>query len=162
MIKQIAQILLFISMVAWSLWFGGLIYEMVVVIPLWSSSLPQSVIEWNSRPQYVTNPTAFHAPVAVVTVLSSLLALMLGWKTNRRIWLAVSAICAVVVLGFTIIYFFPKNEVIFKNHFAGLSSEEISTIARSWITANWGRVILMALGFFAALRAYGANTSEKI
>lgn len=155
MTEKIAQIIIFISTVAWSLWFGGLIYEMVVVLPLWSSSLPQSVIEWNARPGYVTNPTAFHAPLAVTTVLSSLIALALGWRSKRRMWLVISAFCAVVVLGVTIVYFFPKNDVIFKNQIAGLSGDQISEIARSWITANWGRVVLMALGFFAALQAYG-------
>ncbi|MCA1622924.1 MAG: DUF1772 domain-containing protein [Acidobacteria bacterium] len=164
MTRKIAQILLWIAVVAWSLWFGGLMYEMVVILPLWSSSLPESVMEWNARPQFVVNPTRFFAPVAVTTVLSSLLGLILGWKSgNRRIWLFLSAICAIVTLAFTLIYFFPKNEVLFRNQFAGLSGEEVSIIARSWITANWVRVCIMAVGFFAALRAYNIDSemSEK-
>ncbi len=149
MIQKTAQILLFISTIAWSLWFGGLIYEMVVVLPLWSSSLPESVIEWNSRPQYLINPTRFHAPVAAVTVLSSLLALIFGWKTTgRRVWLFLSAICAAAVLAFTIIYFFPKNEVIFRNQFAGLSGEEISLIARSSDHCKLGQSYTDGAGFF--------------
>ena len=163
MIRKIAQILLWISVVAWSLWFGGLMYEMVVVLPLWSASLPESVIEWNNRPQYLINPTRFHAPVAVITVLSSLFGLIFGWKSvNRRVWLGLSAACAAAVLAFTIIYFFPKNEVIFRNQISGLSGEEIATIARSWTAANWGRVVLMAVGFFAALRVYNTKTPEKV
>lgn len=159
MTEKITQILLWISVVAWSLWFGGLMYEMVVVMPLWSASLPESVSEWNSRPKYVTNPTGFHAPIAVATVLSSLLALIFGWKSPKnRAWLGLSAACSALVLAFTIIYFFPKNEVIFRNQIAGLSGEEISTIARSWMTANWARVALMMLGFFAALRVFRTKT----
>ncbi len=164
MTRKITQILLWIAVVAWSLWIGGLMYEMVVILPLWSSSLPESVVEWNARPQFVVNPTRFFAPVAITTVLSSLLGLILGWKSgNRRVWLVLSAICAVVTLAFTLIYFFPKNEVLFRNQFAGLSGEEVSIIARSWITGNWVRVCIMAVGFFAALRVYNVDskTSEK-
>ena len=134
-------------------------YEMTVILPLWSSSLPESVIEWNSRPQFVVNPTRFFAPVAITTVLSSLLSLVLGWKLgNRRFWLVLSAVCAVVTLAFTLIYFFPKNEVLFRNQFAGLSGEEITGIAKAWIAGNWIRAGIMAVGFFAALQAYNIDS----
>jgi len=162
--QTITQILLWIAIVAWSLWFGGLMYEMVVILPLWSSSLPESVIEWNSRPQFIVNPTRFFAPVAVTTILSSLAGLISGWNlSNRRLWLILSAVCAMATLAFTIVYFFPKNEVLFRNQFAGLSGEEITAIANGWITANWIRVCIMAVGFFAALRVYNveSNTSEN-
>lgn len=153
MFTKTTQVLLWISIIAWSLWLGGLIYEMVVITPLWSGSLPQSVTEWNSRPMYMVNPTRFHAPLAAVTVLASLLAAIFGWKTSNRIYLVLSAVCAAGVLAFTIVYFFPKNDVIFRNQFVGLSGAEISLIASSWVTANWGRVVVMAIGFLAALRA---------
>jgi len=134
-------------------------YEMVVSMPLWSSSLPESVIEWNSRPQYVINPTRFFVPVALTTVLSSALGLIMGWKSgNSRFWLALSAICAIATLAFTLVYFFPKNDILFRNQFTGLSGEEITAIAKAWIAGNWVRVGIMATGFFAALRAYKVDS----
>ncbi len=163
--QYIAQILVWISVVAWSLWFGGLMYEMVVILPLWSALLPESVIEWNARPQYVINPTRFFAPVAVATVFSSLASLVFGWKSgNRRLWFVLSAVCAMATLAFTIIYFFPKNEVLFRNQTSGLSGAEISTIANAWISANWIRTGIMAVGFFSALRAMNTDfpTPEKV
>ncbi len=152
---HIAQALLWVSVLAWSLWFGGLIYEMVVILPLWNTSLPESVIEWNARPQYVINPTRFYLPVALTTILSSVAALIAGWgmPRSRRIWLVISAVCAITTLVFTIIYFFPKNEVLFRNQSSGLSGEEITVIAHGWVMANWLRVCIMAAGFFSALRA---------
>ncbi len=164
MTQKIGQILLWIAVVAWSLWFGGLMYEMVVITPLWSSALPESVIEWNARPQYLVIPTKFYAPVAITTILSSLLGLILVWKSsNRRLWLVLSTVCASLTLAFTLVYFFPKNEVLFHNNSAGLSGADITAIANAWLTANWIRVCVIAIGFFAALRVYngGRNTSEK-
>jgi hypothetical protein len=163
MMEKIIQILLWISVIAWSLWFGGLIYETVVIMPLWSASLPESVIEWNSRPNFIVNPSRFFVPVALTTVLSSLLALIFGWKlSNRRFWLVLSAVCAASALAFTLIYFFAKNDVLFRSQFAGLSGEEITAIGNAWIAGNWVRAGIMAIGFFAALRAYNAKTPERI
>lgn len=160
--KNVAlQILVWIAVVTWSLWFGGLMYEVVVITPLWSSSLPQSVLEWNSRPQYVVIPTKFFAPVAVATVLSSLMCVILGWKGGgRRLWSVVSFVCAAVTLGFTLIYFFPKNAVLFLQQTGNLSGEELTAIATAWLTGNWIRIVIMAVGFFAALKALSLPRSD--
>ncbi len=158
MTKKIGQILLWISVIAWSLWFGGLLYEVVVIMPLWSSALPESVLEWNSRPNFVLIPTPFFAPVAIATVLSSVLGTILAWKSsNRRFWLILSSLCAVSTLAFTFIYFFPKNEVLFFKQTAGLSGEEITAIANGWIRGNWIRLGIIAVGYFAALRVYNVD-----
>lgn len=163
MIQTFAKIMLWISVTAWSLWFGGLMYELFVITPLWSSSLPESAIEWNSRPKYMVIPTPFYVPIALATIFSSLLGMILSWKlNNRRLWLIMSTVCAIATLAFTIVYFVPKNEVLFHNKNAGLSGEEITAIGNAWIRANWIRVCIMAIGFFAALRAMTvAQASER-
>ncbi len=159
--QKIGQILLWISVVAWSLWFGGLMYELVVITPLWSFNLPESAIEWNSRSQYAIIPTKFYAPVAIVTISASLLGMILSWKSNSRWWLIISTVCAIVTLVFTLIYFFPKNEVLFHNHTAGLSGEEITAIGNAWVRGNWVRIGIMALGFFSALKAFEGSSKNK-
>ena len=157
MLQYITRILLLISVFGWSLWFGGLMYEMVVILPLWSSALPESVIEWNSRPQFIINPTKFYLPVALTCVLSSLGALIIAWKIGKNWhWHLISAASAITTLGFTLAFFFSKNEVLFRNQHAGLSGEEITAIANAWIAGNWIRVVIMAIGFFAALSALSA------
>jgi hypothetical protein len=158
----VARILLWIAVLAWSLWFGGLMYEIFVVMPLWSANLPQSAIEWNSRPNFMLIPTPFYAPIAVITILSSLLATILSWKAggNNRFWLTLSTVCAILTLGFTLVYFFPKNDVLFRNQNVGLSGEEITAIAHAWIQANWIRVGIMIVGFFGALKAFSAPKTD--
>ena len=136
-------------------------YEVFVIMPLWSANLPESVIEWNTRPQFIVNPTPFYAPVAVTTVLSSLLGMILGWKSsNRRLWLILSAVCAVATLAFTFIYFFPKNEILFHKQIAGLSGEEITAIGNAWVRGNWIRLGMMIVGFFAALKAFSLPKTD--
>lgn len=159
--KQIiAQILLWIAVAAWGFWLGGLIYEMVVMIPLWSANLPQSVIEFNSRPDYRLNPTRFYIPIVLTLILSSLLATILNWKSrNHRIWLILSTVCVITAFVFTIVYFFPKNVVLFQDQ-AGLSGEEITAIAHAWISANYIRLGIMILGFFAALKAFSQPKTD--
>lgn len=159
MMQKIGWIFLWISVIAWALWFGALMYEMNVVTPLWSGNLPQSAVEWNSRPNFMLIPTPYYVPVALTTILSSLLAAILGWKTENRILLALSFICAIGTLAFTLTYFFPRNEVLFLNKNTGLSGEEITAIAKSWINANYIRVAIMAIGFFAALKAFRSGNN---
>ena len=155
--KTLGQIFLWIAVIAWSFWLGGLMYELFVVTPLWSANLPQSAVEWNSRPNFMLIPTPFYAPVAVTTILSSLLATILNWKSgNHRIWLILSTVCAIATLAFTIVYFFPKNEVLFHNQNTGLSGAEITAIANAWLNANYVRVMIMIVGFFAALKAFSS------
>lgn len=161
MLKNIAQILLWISVIAWSLWFGGLMYEMVVIFPLWSFALPKSIIQWNSRPQFVINPPRYFAPAALTCVLSSLGAFIAAWKVGKNwLWHLISAASAITALGFTLIYFFPKNEVLFRNQHSGLSGEEITATANAWIAGNWIRVVVLAIGFLAALSALSAAARQ--
>lgn len=161
MLQNIAQILLWISVIAWSLWFGALMYEIFVVMPLWSSSPPVSVVEWNARPQYIINPTKYYVPVALACILSAIGALITAWKIGKNwLWYALSAISAVVTLAFTLVYFFSRNEVIFRNQNAGLSGEEITWMADSWVAANWIRLAIMTVGFLAALNALSLSRRE--
>lgn len=158
----VARMLLWIAVAAWGFWLGGLIYEMVVMMPLWSANLPQSVIEWNSRPDFIINPTRFYLPVVITLILSSSLATVLNWKSGKhRIWLILSTVCVITAFVFTIVYFFPKNDVLFRNQSSGLSGEEITAIANAWIRANWIRVGIMIVGFFAALKAFSQKTSTE-
>ena len=158
----VARILLWIIVAAWGFWLGGLIYEMVVILPLWSANLPQSVLEWNSRPNFIVNPTRFYIPIVITLILSSLSATVLNWKSNNhRIWLIISSVCAITAFVFTIIYFFPKNDVLFRNQNTGLSSEEITAIANAWIQANQIRCGIMFVGFFAALKAFSQKSATE-
>jgi len=156
-----ARILLWIAVITWGFWLGGLIYEMIVIVPLWSANLPQSVIEWNSRPNFVMNPTKFYLPTVITLILSSSLGMILSWKSrNQRLWLILSTVCAIAAFVFTLIYFFPKNDVLFRNQNTGLSGEAIAEIAYAWIRGNWIRVGMMTVGFFAALKAFSLPKTD--
>jgi len=157
-----ARILIWIAVAAWGFWLGGLIYEIVVIIPLWSANLPNSVLEWNSRPNFVANPTRFYIPIVLTLILSSLLATILNWKSrNQRLWLILSTVCVITAFVFTLVYFFPKNDVLFRNQISGLSGEEITAIAHAWIQANYFRLGIMIVGFFAALKALSQQSSAE-
>ncbi len=159
--NKIGQIFLWITVVAWGFWLGGLIYEMVVIMPLWSANLPNSVIEWNARPNFIVNPTRFYIPTVLTLILGSLAATVLNWKSgNRRIWLILSTVCVITAFAFTVVYFFPKNDILFRNQSIGLSGAEISAIAYAWIWANWIRFGIMIIGFFAALKAFSLPKTD--
>jgi len=154
--QTFGKIALWISIATWALWLGGLMYETAVIVPIWSASLPESVLKWSTSSQPV-DPRDFFAPVAFGTVLFSAIAFALGWRTNRRSWLALSAVCAVVALGATFAYFVPRNNILFSNQASGLSGEDIAAAGQGWIVGNWFRLGIMAAGFCAALHALGLS-----
>ena len=162
MTRKIGQFFLWTAVIAWSFWLGGLLYEIIVITPLWSANLPNSVLEWNARPNFVVNPTRFYIPIVVTVILSSLLGMILSWKSgNGRLWLLLSTVCGIAAFVFTLVYFFPKNDVLFRNQNANLSGEEITAIAHAWLTANQIRAAIMAIGLFSALKAFKGKSTEN-
>lgn len=160
--SKLWRLVVILAIFAWGLWLGGLVYEMVNVIPLWGGNMPDSVIEWNARESYKLIPTKFYAPVAIATIVMSFLAMLLNLGNRMRLMLLlVSTICGALTLGFTLVYFFPMNHVLFHGHFEGLSPVEITALGRRWQNANWIRVIVMVIGFLTAILSFGIAENRK-
>lgn len=151
---QITHVLLWISGVGMGFWFGGNLYESVVLSPNWSASPPASLIKLRQL-FHITNPTHFFIPMAPVTVLATVAALIVGWKRagNRRIWFILSSLCAVVGLAFTGIYFIPRNMILFTEAMDVLTDSEVIAMANEWITASYIRLVILAIGYFSAIRS---------
>ena len=154
MLSLFSKISIWIWVISWGFWLGAMVYEFVVIVPLWSSSMPSSIIEWNARPGYVVAPTRFFAPVAILTVISSVLAGSFSFRnTDLRLPTLTSAAVAIITLAFTAVYFFPKNEIIYKNNFGSLDGDAITALGRAWIIGCLIRVAIMIIGYGGSLLA---------
>ena len=81
---QALNVLLWYAVFAWATWLGGTLYQMLVVVPLWSASPPESVVSFFTGTDY--NRTVFHffgPPFMAARVLPLLLALALAWRLPR-------------------------------------------------------------------------------
>ena len=104
----IYTITLWLYAVMASLVFGATIYETLVVHPAWSRNPPESFAGFvvpASRMQIA----AFWIPIAPAYALSGLAALALAFRAGTQDGpLVLSSLCAVLVVGWTIVYFRPN------------------------------------------------------
>jgi hypothetical protein len=152
---RIAQVLLWLAVVGLSVWVGGTLYQMLVVVPLWSASPPESVRAFFLGTRYNETIWNFFGPPFMIARLAPLVgALLVGWHLRRhRNWLLVAAICMAFGVVFTLAYIYPINDVLFAQAGGDHSAEEIQSMARRWIIADRVRFGVGFIGFLALLRA---------
>jgi hypothetical protein len=142
---------------AWGVGVGAKLFDLLVVARAWSASPPESLKLMPYGPHYPVNPGQFFLPTPIVILVSSLGALIAGWKRpGHRIWLLSSAALFVALFVFTMIVFWPMNGTLYR---AGLaegsagSEADVVRLARRWLALDWLRLAVMTAGFISALRA---------
>lgn len=162
--EQTLNVLLWYSVFAWGTWLGGTLYQMLVVVPMWSSSPPESVHAFFLGTEY--NRTIFHffgPPFMVARVIPVLVALALAWHLpGHRQALGIAVSCLVITVVFTLIYIYPINAVLFAQAGGDLSAAEIADLVRNWIWADRLRFSVGVVAFFAMLRAFRLRLPQRI
>lgn len=151
----ITQLLLWYNVLSMSIWFGGTIYQMLVIVPLWSSSPPESVRAFFQGTEYMRTIRHFFGPPTMLARgLPLLLGLIAGWELRtHRFWLAVPVVCMIVGLVMTLAYIYPINDILFAKAGGDLAPEAVRKLARQWIIADRLRLAIMTIGFLSLLRA---------
>lgn len=149
--------LLWLSVLMLTTWVGGTLYQMLVVIPLWSASPPESVRAFFSGTDY--NRTIFNffgPPFMAARNLPLLLALLVGWHRPRHRYALLLAVVCFLVFGvaFTLAYVYPINEVLFQQAGGSSTPEEVRALVDRWIFADRLRFAVGLVGFFAVLWAF--------
>ena len=155
--ERLLRVFLWWAVLASAIWVGGTLYQMVVVVPLWSSSPPESVRSFFGGTRY--NETIwnfFGPPWMAARVVPILGALVTSWKwpPHRRLLLIVVA-CSVFVLVFTFAYVYPINSVLIAQAGGTASPDEIRSMVQRWILADRFRFGIGTLSFLVLLRAFG-------
>ena len=138
---------------------GGGIFEHVVLTPLWAGSPPESVTGW----PYGAIQGKFFRVASPVYYLCSL-ALIIGswWMPRRqRKWALVAGLSGIMVVLSTALFFIPILQKTQATRGAGLSGEEITRLVNQFVTWNYGRYVLMIVGWVAALRALSVPSSVE-
>ena len=79
------NLLLWYAIFAWGIWLGGTVYQMVVVVPMWSASPPESVRAFFQGTSY--NHTIFHffgPPFMAARLIPTIIALALAWHLPKH------------------------------------------------------------------------------
>jgi hypothetical protein len=154
--------LLWYSVFAWGTWFGGTLYQMLVIVPMWSASPPESVYSFFLGTDY--NRTILHffgPPFMVARVAPICISLALAWNLPRhRTALGIAVLCLVATIVFTVIYVYPINAVLFAHAGADLPGAEIAELVRNWIWADRLRFGVGVVAFVALLQAFRLPLGE--
>jgi hypothetical protein len=148
---------LWLSVIALSTWVGGTLYQMLVIVPLWSGSPPESVRTFFQTTDY--NRTIFHffgPPFIVARNVPLVAALITGWHLPRhRRALLIATLCFTVFGAlFTVFYVYPINALLFEQAGGSLSADQIRALATEWIFRDRVRFGIGLIGLVAVLHAF--------
>ena len=153
------RILLWYNVVSLAVWVGGTVYQMLVIVPLWSASPPESLRSFLQGTAFTTTIYNFFGPVTQLTRVPPVFILALvGWNQPQlRPWLLVCAGTMLVGLVMTRAYIYPMNELLAKAG-DGLSADAVRALVRKWIIADRVRFAIMSAGYLCLLRAFSLPT----
>ncbi|MFD0802556.1 anthrone oxygenase family protein, partial [Streptomonospora algeriensis] len=115
----------------------------------------------------VTGPADLFPPLGAATVVAAVAATALSWPDRDvRLWLGASLLT--LVLGeflFSMLYFWPRNDIMFEEGTAVHSTEFLRRTAVEFETGHWGRLamsgVTATLAFTGLLRLYRARATEE-
>src|SRR5512145_1322125 len=123
--QKLFTIFLWLSVINLSIWIGGTLFHMIVVLPLWSQQPPDSVREFFGGTRAYEYLLDFYGPRQMVIRISPvLIALGLGWKCKRhRAFLSITVLTIVIGLVLSVLVVFPINQAIMARAGEGTSPE---------------------------------------
>src|SRR5688500_4833004 len=111
--QKLFTIFIWLSVINLSIWVGGTLFHMIVVLPIWSQPLPGSVKDFFGGTRAYEYLLDFYGPKwMVIRILPVIISLLLAWYSKRhRILLLVTVL-------------------------EGSSAEEITQLVKRWILAD--------------------------
>ena len=144
------KIVLFASIIlASGLLFTNLFTSMIDA-KSWGCDIPNSVA---AAREYFKNvdPGDFFRIFSPINQALGVIALLLFWKTSPfiRLALGLALVCYVSAEGMTFIYFFPRNDIMFRD--ANLADIDLLKKTWSeWDSMNWVRTGILLIGVFSS------------
>ena len=108
-------------------------------------------------------PSDFFPPLGFLSCVTGAAALALAWpNATARRWLLVSLGCIVADGLVSIVFFWPRNDVMFVEGLAVHSAEVLRQAANEFVTLHWLRLALNIASAVAAFAAFTALYRTRI
>jgi hypothetical protein len=162
---RLMRFFLWMSVFGWGVGLGAKLFDLLVVAGAWSAAPPASfaLLPYGSR--FPVDPGDFFQPLSAVMVLGILGALISGWKTpvQLRFWLWLGVITFLIIWAITPTVFWPMIHQLYGTATGKIVASDAESIrlAQRWITWDWFRVALIAVGFIASVRAISFLAPSK-
>jgi hypothetical protein len=152
----VVTILLWYNVLSLGVWVGGTLYQMAVIVPIWSASPPESVRAFFQGTRFMTTIPNFFGPATqVARALPLFILVAFAWNYESvRPWIVACAATMAIGLIMTRAYIYPMNDVLFWKAGGDLSPDALRVLVRSWIFADRVRFAIMSGGYLCLLRAF--------
>ena len=152
----IVDLLLWYNVLSLGIWCGGTLYQMLVIVPLWSAAPPQSVRRFFTTTGYTRTINHFFGRrTQALRAIPLFLLPIAGWAyPDLRLWLTIPALAMAIALAMTLAYIYPINDVLIFKAGDDLDATTIQQLTRRWIVADRIRFAIMTIGFLALLYAF--------
>jgi hypothetical protein len=157
MSPQLLSLFLWMSVLGWGIALGAKLFDLVVVAGAWSAAPPKSLSLLPYGPRFRVNPGHFFLPVSLVVATGAIGGLIAGWAMplDYRIWLWCSALPVAGLWLVTIPVMWQLNATLQAAGREGGAADrpEVPRAVLAWVVCDWIRVVMVAAGFVAAIRA---------
>lgn len=148
--------------------FGGVAVETIIIYPNVFEDAPESLARATEFFR-VTGPADLFPPLGALTIGTAILSLVAVWAIRRARTLIIASMVSLVFgeFLFSLVYFWPRNEIMFGEGASARSAEELQRAATEFEIGHWFRLAMSAvtatLAFVAMLRCYQAATvTERV
>lgn len=157
---KIRETTLWIGMFFMAILIGATVYQMIVIVPVFSRDIPNSMIEFARGD--VQTKTFWTSPIMPIGFVISIISLILNWKTRRKKWLLLSISLAALAEVLTIIFVFPQLKIM--GLLDGNPSANISLLTntiKQWVIVDQLRFFILAVpSFFLYLNALTMKSTD--
>ena len=145
---------------------GAILFETLILYPNIFHDVPGS-LETALAFMVVRGPHDFFPLVGNLAMLTGIGSLVLGWRVkSARYWILGSVI--IIFVGeflFSVVYFWPRNTIMFEEGTAVHSVAYLQQAAQEFQTGHWLRVatsaVASALSFMGFLRFYRRRITSQ-
>lgn len=157
---KISKLILWLFVITLGVEIGAGLYETILVVPLWASGAPESVVGYYQQnvanPQFALNAGPrlwmFLTPSVGLLAVATLLT---GFKTvpQHRTWRLAGSLLAIFVVAVTFAWFVP-NIMRLTYDVPNMTAADMAITAKWWVNLNWVRVVLYMTAWICTLRAF--------
>jgi Domain of unknown function (DUF1772) len=154
--QKLFTIFLWLSVINLSIWIGGTMFHMIVVLPIWSQPLPGSVKDFFGGTRAYEYLLDFYGPMwMIIRILPIIICLLLGWNYKRhRYFFLITVLTIALGMILSVVVVFPINDAIMAKAGDGKSTDEIQRMVHTWIQADRLRFAVIFVGYFFLLWAF--------
>jgi len=149
--KTMKKVCSFVSIAFMAALLAVNVYNSIVDARSWGANIPDSILTARSYFK-VVNPGTFFRVASPLNQLFALVALVVCWKSGKRVrlYFGLAFLFAVLAEALTFAFFFPRNEILFIG--AEGNAEVFAKVWSEWSRMNWVRNLLLAFGLVCSMK----------